>query len=188
MLTRAESRQIVDFVIREIRKHQSTFVTDGRIDLSKSSVGSILGTISGGAISPGAVWNYHINPNADIQGTKIRVATDSERGTVVLGEAGDGTVPTVDQLTDAIAAGLSNFLSLLDTPSTFRQVGLVPTIDTNEAALEWKPVTYVDGRKMNEGYEGAIDIAVLNPERDFTNGIVGGTFTMNQTLNGGSFV
>lgn len=41
MITRQESRQIIDFVIRELKRQQAAYITDRKIDFAKSSVGSI---------------------------------------------------------------------------------------------------------------------------------------------------
>jgi|GEM_PF-4503355 len=87
MITRRESKEIVDWVVSEIRRRSYSYVTDGKLDLSKGGYGG--GTISGtetagGDIANGAIWNRHVNPNADIEGTKIRLATTVQRGTVRL--------------------------------------------------------------------------------------------------------
>jgi len=86
-MDRREAKEIVDWVISEIMKRRFPYVTDGRLDLSKSPVGTISGTMtSGGPISDSAIWDRHVAPNADIRGTKIRIATTEERGTVELAE------------------------------------------------------------------------------------------------------
>jgi hypothetical protein len=86
-LTRREAKEIVDWVIQEILKRRFPYVTDGKLDLSKTSVGTLSGTqTTGGQIADGAIWDRHVHPNADIRGTKVRVATTAERGTVELAE------------------------------------------------------------------------------------------------------
>jgi len=99
MLTRRESKQIVDWVVQEFLKRRFPYVTDNKLDLSKSPVGTVSGTQTyGGSIANGAIWDRHINQNADIRGTKVRVATLSERGTVKLGTGGEAEVPTMSGL------------------------------------------------------------------------------------------
>jgi len=87
-LTRREAKEIVDWVIQEILRRRFPYVTDGKLDLSKTSVGTVSGTpTAGGNIADGAIYDRHVHPNADIQGTKVRLATTLERGTVELAEA-----------------------------------------------------------------------------------------------------
>lgn len=44
MLTRRESKQIINFIKAEIRKNKTAFLTDGVINLSKRTVGFLSGT------------------------------------------------------------------------------------------------------------------------------------------------
>ncbi len=82
-ITKREAKEIVDWVVSEIQRKGFIYLTDGKIDLSKSSVGTLSGNATlGGRIADGAVWDRHVAGEADIRGTKIRVATTSERGTV----------------------------------------------------------------------------------------------------------
>lgn len=86
-ITRREARELVDWVLREISRKQFPYITDSKLDLTKSMVGTISGTqTSGGPIADSAIWNRHVAPNADIQGTKVRIATIEERGTVELAD------------------------------------------------------------------------------------------------------
>lgn len=106
MITRREAKEIVDWVISEIMRRRFPYVTDGKLDLSKSPVGQVMGTeTSGGAIGDGAIWNRHVHADADIRGTKVRVATTAERGTVQLGTGGQALVPTISGLLST-ASGL----------------------------------------------------------------------------------
>lgn len=86
-ITRREAKEIVDWVVSEVTRRSFAYSTDGKLDFGKGRIGG--GTISGtptigGDIANGAIWNRHVNANADIQGTKVRIATTSERGTVQL--------------------------------------------------------------------------------------------------------
>ncbi len=101
-ITRREAKEIVDWVIQEIRRRSFPYSTDGKLDLSKSPVGQIVGTeTSGGPIGNSAIWDRHVAPNADIQGTKVRVATVSERGTVELAEDGESASSLAVQSNDS---------------------------------------------------------------------------------------
>jgi hypothetical protein len=82
MITRREAREIVIWVLEEIKRGGIRYLTDGRIDFNKDT----LGTISSGQLGSGEIFDAHINDNADIKGTKVREATISERGTVELAE------------------------------------------------------------------------------------------------------
>lgn len=88
MITRQEAKQIVDYVVQEIRRRQFPYVTDGKVDLSKTTVGIVTGgtSTSGGQIDEGAIYDRHVNNNADIRGTKVRAASILERGVVELAE------------------------------------------------------------------------------------------------------
>jgi hypothetical protein len=88
MVNSREAKQIVDFVIREIHKRQFPFLTDGKVDLTLTTVGTISGGTSttGGQIGNYSIYDRHVNPNADIRGTKVRIATILERGTVQFAE------------------------------------------------------------------------------------------------------
>ncbi len=106
-MDRREAKEIVDWVIAEIYKNRFSYVTDGRLDLSKSHIGTISGTQTyGGPIAAGAIWDRHVQLNADIAGTKVRQATTSERGTVRLDNTPGGTdgevlaVPTSNVMYD----------------------------------------------------------------------------------------
>jgi len=209
MITRREAKEIVDWVVSEIMRRRFPYVTDGKLDLSKSPVGTISGTqTSGGPIADGAIWNRHVHSNADIQGTKVRVATTLERGTVKLGTGGEAVVPTMSGLL-ATASGLgasligiedshdvfvsedvesalyelytqtSTFIALTDTPSSYtNRFPQVPTINEAEAGLEWRPVDYYDGEDIAEDYAGATEI-----KREFVDG---GSATGNNILDGGN--
>jgi len=120
MITKREAKEIVDWVVREITRRNFSYVTDGRLDLSKSPVGAISGTqTSGGPIADGAIWNRHVHPNADIRGTKVRIATTAERGTVQLGTDGVALVPTMSGLL-ATASGLgASLIGIEDSPDVF---------------------------------------------------------------------
>jgi len=86
-ITKREAKEIVDWVVSELHRKGFLYLTDGKVDLSKVRVGTISGTASlGGRISDGAIWNRHVAEDADIRGTKVRIATTSERGTVELAE------------------------------------------------------------------------------------------------------
>jgi hypothetical protein len=102
MITQREAKQIVDFVIQELKKRQYAYTTDGRLDLSSSSVGGVGGgtTITGGQIKNNVIYDRHINTNADIRGTKVRVATVSERGTVELAQPTETASGLVVQASD----------------------------------------------------------------------------------------
>lgn len=212
MITRREAKEIVDWVVSEILKRRFPYVTDGKLDLSKSPVGAISGTqLSGGPIGDGAIWNRHVHPNADIRGTKVRVATTAERGTVQLGTDGEALVPTMSGLASTVSGlgaslvgvydgegefvsdnveaalhelvsiiGALTFLGLVDTPSNYtNRYPQVPTINEEEAGLEWRPVDYYDGESIGETYSGALEI-----QRVFVDG---GSVTMNKILDGGTF-
>ncbi len=101
-MDRREAKEIVDWVIAEIYKNRFSYVTDGRLDLSKSNVGAISGTQNyGGPIAAGAIWDRHVQLNADIAGTKVRQATTSERGTVELAEDGESAAGLAVQADDS---------------------------------------------------------------------------------------
>jgi len=101
MITQREAKQIVDFVINELKKRQYSYTTDGRLDLSSSSVGGVGGTpITGGQIKINSIYDRHVNTNADIRGTKVRVATISERGTVELAQPTETASGIVVQAND----------------------------------------------------------------------------------------
>lgn len=105
-MDRREAKEIVDWVIAEIYKNRFSYVTDGRLDLSKSHIGTISGTQTyGGPIAAGAIWDRHVQLNADIAGTKIRQATTSERGTVELAEDGEAVSGLVVQGDDTRLMG-----------------------------------------------------------------------------------
>lgn len=88
MINKREAKQIIDFVIREIKKSQFPYTTDGRIDFNRTTAGSIGGgtSITGGQLGNEIIYNRHVNPNADIDGTKIKVATIYDRGAVEFAE------------------------------------------------------------------------------------------------------
>lgn len=54
-----------------------------------------------GDIADGAIWDRHVNTNADIRGTKIRVASVLERGTVTLASNLETTSGEVVQANDS---------------------------------------------------------------------------------------
>lgn len=109
MISRRESQEIVNFVNKLVNERLFAFVTDGKIDFGKTSVGNVTGTqYSGGQISNDAIWNRHVHPNANIDGTKIKIATTIIRGTVELATNGESAAGVVVQ-------GNDSRLSALDT-------------------------------------------------------------------------
>lgn len=87
MISRKEAKEIVDWVVSELQRRSFAYATDGKLDLGKGGYGG--GTISGtptvgGDIANGAIWDRHVNANADIRGSKVQIASTSERGTVRL--------------------------------------------------------------------------------------------------------
>ena len=87
MITRREAKEIVDWVVSEMHRRSFAYATDGKLDLGKGGYGG--GTISGtpsvgGDIADGAIWDRHVHSNASVRGTKVRLATVEERGTVRL--------------------------------------------------------------------------------------------------------
>jgi len=113
VITRREAKDIVDWVVSELHRRSFAYATDGKLDLGKGGYGggTISGTpTSGGDIANGAIWDRHVNNNADVRGTKIRVATTSERGTVRLADnlenaAGIAIQPTDDRIHNTTASG-----------------------------------------------------------------------------------
>lgn len=98
-ITRKEAKEIVDWVLSEVYKRRFPYITDGKIDLTKTISAPISGTQTyGGSIADGAIWNRHIADGADIDGTKVKVATTSEQGVVTLGTEGEALVPTMSGL------------------------------------------------------------------------------------------
>ncbi len=86
MISKREAREIVDWVVSEIQKRSFPYTTDGKLDVRKITQGTITGgtSVSGGQIANDTIYDRHVNSAADIRGTKIRIATTSERGTVQL--------------------------------------------------------------------------------------------------------
>jgi len=204
MITKQEAKQIVDWVINEIRRRQFGYLTGGKIDFYKPTVGQIGGgtSTSGGQIKEGAIYDRHINDDADIRGTKVRYATLAEEGVQILGYTqdelnstltgsgaslvgvedsgghfvGDNVEAVLSELFAAI--GAVTFLDLIDTPSSYsNKYPQVPTITESEAGLEFRPVDYYDGGSISEDYAGATML-----KRVFVDG---GAATMNDTLDGG---
>lgn len=84
-ITRREAKEIVDYVVREVHKRSFVFSTDGKVDLSKSVIGTVSGTLDyGGTIANAAIYDRHVHPSANITGTKIQQATTSNVGVVQL--------------------------------------------------------------------------------------------------------
>jgi len=110
-MNRREAKEIVEYVIREIKLRQAPFTTDGKVDFSRYTIGVITGgdATSGGQIGSGAIYNRHINANSAIAGTKVLAATVDERGAVELAEWGEiasGLVVQSDDPRLPIASGL----------------------------------------------------------------------------------
>jgi len=119
-ITRREAKEIVDWVIQEIMRRRFPYVTDGKLDLSKSPVGTVSGTqTSGGPIAESAIWDRHVAPDADIRGTKIRVATTAERGTVQLGTEGEALVPTMSGLLSTVSGLGASLVGIYDGEGEF---------------------------------------------------------------------
>ncbi len=129
MITRKEAKEIIDFVLREVYRRGFPYVTDGKIDLTKTIVGPISGTQTyGGGIADGAIWDRHIHDNADIQGTKIRLATELVQGVVTLGTGGDAYVPTMSGLQSTVSGAGASLIGIYDSEEEF-------VSDNVEAAL-----------------------------------------------------
>jgi hypothetical protein len=129
MITRKEAKEIIDFVLSEVYKKGFPYITDGKIDLSKTVVGPISGTQSyGGGIADGAIWDRHVHPNADIQGTKIRLATELVQGVVTLGTGGSALVPTMSGLLSTVSGLGAGLIGIYDGEGEF-------VSDTVEEAL-----------------------------------------------------
>lgn len=144
MITRRESKEIIDFVIREIRRQTFSYVTDGKVDFSKITIGTISGMqYSGGQMSNGAVWNRHVATNADIRGTKVRIATTSERGTAEFAEHNEEMAGLAVQADDPRllpSGGDFGFIDLPDTPNSYATYsGYTVKVNDAEDALEWVP-------------------------------------------------
>ncbi len=120
MITKREAKEIVDWVIQEINKRRFPYVTDGKLDLSKTSVGTVSGTqTSGGQIADGAIYDRHVHPNAAIQGTKIQLATEIVQGVVTLGTGGDAYVPTMSGLLSTVSGLGASLIGIYDGEGEF---------------------------------------------------------------------
>jgi hypothetical protein len=120
MITKREAKEIVDWVIQEINKRRFPYVTDGKLDLSKTSVGTVSGTqTSGGQIADGAIYDRHVHPNAAIQGTKIQLATEILQGVVTLGTGGDAYVPTMSGLLSTVSGLGASLVGIYDGEGEF---------------------------------------------------------------------
>jgi len=209
MITKQEAKQIVDWVINEIRRRQFGYLTGGKIDFYKPTVGQIGGgtSTSGGQIKEGAIYDRHVNDDADIRGTKVRYATKVEEGVQILGYTQDELNSTLfgsgasligvedpsgyftGENVEAVLAelftaiGAITFIDLVDTPNQYTALwshkGWIPVIDNAQAGLEFKPVHYIDGGAFTDDYAGVV---VINDTP-----IDGGAFTENHILDGGSF-
>ncbi len=135
-MDRREAKEIVDWVIAEIYKNRFAYVTDGRLDLSKSHIGAISGTQTyGGPIAAGAIWDRHVELNADIAGTKVRQATTSERGTVELAEDGESAAGLAVQADDSrLVSGSSSVSSVngLINDVTVSGLGIIMTVENGQ--------------------------------------------------------
>jgi hypothetical protein len=158
-ITRREALEIVDFVMRELNKRLYPSMTDGRLDLTKTTGGTVSGTADyGGSIAGGAIYDRQVHPNADIIGTKIRIATTTERGTVELAEYGEtasglavqsddprlytisgaGNVYVTESGMIRTISGSDSFLTLTDTPDTYSGGAYkVVTVKSGEDGLEF---------------------------------------------------
>ena len=207
MLTKQESRQIIEFVKREIRKNQFGYLTDGKIDFYRSSVGQISGGNWSGILADGSIYNRHISTNADIAGTKIRIATVSDRGTVQLANnleesAGKAVQSDDDRLTNT-------FLSLFDSPETYSgYANNIIVINSSESGIEFSDkimicediddnnysglfITGKAGESLSFGdsiiFENDVWIKTLSTEENKTDGFVGlvvssGEFNINDDI------
>lgn len=175
MITRRESKQIVDFVIRELYKRRFSYVTDGKVDLSLSSVGTISGAMAGGQIADGAIYDNHINIDAEISDTKIKVVDTND---VFANNGLDEVLYELFLVIDTLT-----FVDLVDTPNGypiwFPWAGKVPAVNMAGTALEWKPLDYIDGGLFTDTINGG---AVS--KRSYVDG---GTFVGYEIIDGGSF-
>lgn len=209
MITRQEAKQIVDFVISELKRRQFGYITDGKMDFTKTTIGLITGgtSTSGGQISDEAIFDRHVNPAADIRGTKVRYATLVEGGVQTLAYKQQelnsllpGSGASLIGVADAsgvfigtnvedvlyelfLAVGAVTFIALTDTPDGYTNpwsmIGRVPVINKIENGLEFKPVSYIDGGAFTDTYEGAKDT--------HHSPVDGGSFTGNEIVDGGTF-
>lgn len=171
MVSKRESKQIIDYVNRVVKNAQFPFVTDSKIDFNKASVGTISGTTAGGQISDGAVYNRHVNPAADIRGTKIKEATTLERGTVKLA----GNMETVSgEVVESTDYRLTNtFDSLFDTPSGY--VGYAHkllTVNDNEDGLEYADKFLIEDEISSYDYAGIFIIGIAGETLEFGDSVV----------------
>ena len=168
MITRREAKDIVDWVISELNRKSFAYATDGKLDFSKGGYGG--GTISGtqtygGDIADGAIWNRHVHSSADIQGTKIRVATEIERGTVRLAgdlETGSGIVIQPDD---------SRIHNTTVSAATEHDVRYFTQIQLLSGVLD----SYYDNRYYTQGFlnsDGAIVIGVKDEHEVFSGNTV----------------
>ena len=175
MVTRQESKQIVDFVIRELYKRRFSYVTDGKVDLSLSSVGTISGATVGGQIAGGAIYDSHINIDAKVQSTKIKVV---DTNNVFVNNNVEDVLYELFSIVDTLP-----FIELVDTPNGypiwFPWAGKVPVVNTAGTALEWKPLDYIEGGLFTDTINGG---AVS--KRSYVDG---GTFVGYEIIDGGSF-
>ena len=143
MISRREAKELVDWVVQEIMRRRFPYVTDGRLDLSKSPVGTISGTqTSGGPIADSAIYDRHVAPNADIRGTKVRVATTAERGTVQLGTEGEALVPTMSGLRSTISGLGASLIGIYDAEEDFVSDDVEATLHELVAIIE--ALTFLD--------------------------------------------
>jgi hypothetical protein len=175
MISRKEAKEIVDWVLQEVYKKRFPYITDGKIDLTKTVVGPISGTQSyGGAIADGAIWDRQVNSAAAVQAYKIAVSDPSGYF------SGDNVQDVLYEL--FLAIGAVTFIGLTDTPSQYTAAwshkGWIPVINQAENGLEFKPLTYYDGGGFSEACAGAVE--VNGPVAD------GGSFTDNIILDGGN--
>ena len=132
MLNKKESRDIVNWVLAEVKRHLYPMMTDGKLDFTKVTIG----LISGFQLGAGVITDFHVNTSADIRGTKIRTATVSERGTVELAEDGESSAGLAVQSDDSRLS--PSFLDLTDTPATYSgEAEMVVAVKLTEDGLEF---------------------------------------------------
>jgi len=209
-ITRQEAKQIVDWVIREIKKRQFPYVTDGKIDYSKVGVGTISGTASSpdDPIADGAVYNRHINPNAQIEGSKVKVATTTELGVVKLADEGEAVVPTSSGLGSTASGYGASLIGVYDPQGDFTKddveaalhelfaiIGALTFLDLNDTPSSyWNRYTQVPTIRDDEaGLEwrpvdyydgGGIDETYSGAVEVDRTAADGGSATMNDILDG----
>jgi len=152
MISRRDAREIVELVVREVRKRSSPYVTDGKVDLTKAVSAPATGTPNtGGVIADNAIYNRHIAEDAAIDIEKI----------------------------DYADIALS-FLTLLDTPTSYvGQHDQVATVNPEENGLIFKPIDYLEGGYFTSSYSGAVTTNLTEVEAgSFNENLIlnGGTF------------